>query len=176
MLSLANECGKVCIVTNSETGWVALSCKMFMPNIYKQIKNIDIVSARSRYQDLYPNNPAFWKVAAMQDCVQKWFRSPDVITDFISFGDSTIDRLAAKTVGKKLSIATTKSVKFCETPTIEQLCRQQQLLFRTFPHLCTAKDDLDMMLTIKFTGTSPTKSTTPTMSLPPAPVPESVSA
>jgi hypothetical protein len=156
-LELARSCGKVCIVTNSEEGWVDISGKLFVPNLHQYIRGnkLDIVSARTRYQKMFPDKPATWKVAAMHDCVRKWFRSPDVITDFISFGDSPIDRLAAITVGNNLSISTTKNVKFCQLPTTEQLHRQQQLVYQTFPHLCTAKNDLDMMLTITMNPVKP---------------------
>jgi len=148
LIKLAKTCGTVCIVTNSEEGWVDLSCKLFVPNLRDHIKDIDIISARTKYEKVYPMKPSLWKVAAMQDCVNKWFRSPDVITDFISFGDSFGDRHAAHIVGKDLAISTTKSVKFSDSPTTEQLAHQQELVLHTFPHLCTHPKDLDLMLTI----------------------------
>lgn len=148
LLIMAKMCGKVCIVTNSQEGWVDMSCGLFIPNVKEYIKDIDIISARSLYENKHPKNTIMWKIEAMNDCVRKWFRSPDVVTDFISLGDSFGDRHAAKIVGKGLSISTTKSIKFANDPTSEQLIYQQKLIHDSFPYICTHKNDIDLILDI----------------------------
>jgi hypothetical protein len=149
LIQMARLCGKVCIVTNADEGWVERSCQKFIPSVYKYIQDIDIISAKTKYSSVYPNKIHFWKVAAMTDCVQKLFKSPDVITDFISLGDSSTDRYAALSVGKSLPLSTVKSIKFYSSPTIEQLKKQQEFILRYFPYFCTNKNNMDMMLNIE---------------------------
>lgn len=57
--------GKVYIVTNAAEGWVQLSAKRFLPLVNAEIQTgITIISARERYEKLYPRNYQKWKVEA----------------------------------------------------------------------------------------------------------------
>lgn len=145
-INLAKTCGKVCIVTNSISGWVNTVCTRFFPNLLNHLEDIDIVSARTLYENKCP--PIKWKIFAMNDCIKKWFVSPEVVTDFVSFGDAFSDRYAAMEVVKKLPSSTVKSVKFVENPTIEQLYKQLHLIENIFPHIITHKDNIDLIMTM----------------------------
>lgn len=149
LLTRAKSYGKVCIVTNAEEGWVQMSCDKFCPKVAPMLADIDVISARSRYEIFCPENQTYWKVAAMQDCVKKHFSSPDQIADFISFGDSMTERLAAKTVGGALPKAKTKIIKFCDSPTIDQLYKQQQAIYQSLPYVCVHSNNIDAILVIK---------------------------
>lgn len=48
--------GKTYIVTNAAEGWVELSARRFMPKVNAELKDIEIISARTRYEKLYPRN------------------------------------------------------------------------------------------------------------------------
>lgn len=57
--------GKVYIVTNAAEGWVQLSANRFLPLVNAEIQTgITIISARERYEKLYPRNYQKWKVEA----------------------------------------------------------------------------------------------------------------
>jgi hypothetical protein len=56
--------GKTYIVTNAAEGWVELSARRFMPKVNAELKDIEIISARTRYEKLYPRNYQKWKVEA----------------------------------------------------------------------------------------------------------------
>lgn len=66
----------------------------------------------------------------------------------ISFGDSVHERDAVWTVTEELDNAVTKSIKFVERPTLEQLCREVNLVRDCLEYVCTYDGDLDLMLTI----------------------------
>ena len=61
----AKQFGKVYIVTNAAQGWVELSANRFLPKVFKTLqKDVTIISARTRYEKLYPKNYQKWKVQA----------------------------------------------------------------------------------------------------------------
>merc|ERR1712072_284832 len=50
-VQLALQIGKVVIVTNAQHGWIQMSCTKFMPSLVSLLKTVDIVSARSTYEE-----------------------------------------------------------------------------------------------------------------------------
>jgi hypothetical protein len=48
--------GRVIIVTNAAEGWVELSAKRFLPRVNAELNGIEIISARTKYESLYPRN------------------------------------------------------------------------------------------------------------------------
>lgn len=55
---------QVIIITNSDDGWVKYSAERYLPGLLPILKNYRIVSARTRYEKFYPNQPLCWKAAA----------------------------------------------------------------------------------------------------------------
>jgi len=78
-LSLACELGTTLIITNSDDGWVRFSARKFMPEILPALDDprIEIVSARTRYESLYPGQPLCWKAAAFAHEVNERFQQLD---------------------------------------------------------------------------------------------------
>lgn len=65
MIQQSKKLGKTYIVTNAAEGWVELSAKRFLPLVCKEIENdVEIISARARYEKLFPRNFQKWKVEA----------------------------------------------------------------------------------------------------------------
>lgn len=61
--------GKVLIITNAAEGWVELSAQRFMPKTAKILrKDIEIISARTRYEKQCPRDYQEWKVRAFLEC------------------------------------------------------------------------------------------------------------
>jgi len=55
---------QVLIITNSDEGWVKYSAERWLPNLIPILANYRIISARTRYEKFYPNQPLCWKAAA----------------------------------------------------------------------------------------------------------------
>lgn len=68
----------------------------------------------------------------------------------LSFGDSVHERAAIHKVTGGMGPSTrTKSIKFVERPTVEQLKRQVDLVASCFEEICRHTGSLDLMLTIQ---------------------------
>lgn len=137
LLKMAMSQATVMIITNSQEGWVLLSATKFIPGVVPLLKQCTIVSARSRYEHAYPDDPYKWKECAFREISA---------THVISFGDSHTEREAVhKTQGKGVRV---KNVKFADRPSIEQLHRQIEFIEKSFEYIYTHSGSLDLMLTI----------------------------
>lgn len=74
-LDAASEFGQVIIITNSDDGWVKYSAERFVPNLLPCLQRYPIVSARTRYERFYPNQPLCWKAAAFAHEVNELYSS-----------------------------------------------------------------------------------------------------
>lgn len=53
------------IITNAAEGWVQMSAKRFLPRTAIEIKSdITIISARTKFEKLYPHDYHEWKIRA----------------------------------------------------------------------------------------------------------------
>ena len=153
LLNLAMSHGKTCIITNAETGWVQLSAQKFMPNLVPLLSQIKITSARSTFEPKFPDSPPQWKFQAFQENLRELVplvsSDPSFHSNILSFGDSHVEREAVQAVCKTFTLPVlTKSVKFVERPSLEQLWRQLELVIGCFKDICFHDGDLDLMLTI----------------------------
>jgi hypothetical protein len=137
--------GDVHVVTNAETGWVQLSAKKFLPGVVPLLDRIKVLSARSTYESMFPDSPIKWKYCAFQERLNADSKSPKNV---ISFGDSHVEREAIRAVTRGLSNTKTKSVKFAEKPSMEQLRRQLELVVNCFQYIHGHESDLDLQLTV----------------------------
>jgi len=145
LLRLAMSFGDVHVVTNAETGWVQLSAKKFLPGVVPLLDRIKVLSARSTYESMFPDSPIKWKYCAFQERLNADSKSPKNV---ISFGDSHVEREAIRAVTRGLSNTKTKSVKFAEKPSMEQLRRQLELVVNCFQYIHGHESDLDLQLTV----------------------------
>lgn len=58
------------IVTNAGEGWVQYSAKKFMPSVAPLLKNIKIISARSKYESVTTDYTQ-WKVKAFMEAAEE---------------------------------------------------------------------------------------------------------
>ena len=71
------------IITNSDEGWVKYSAERYLPNLIPVLKNYRIISARTRYEKFYPNQPLCWKAAAFAHEVNEHFCSLEEARDLL---------------------------------------------------------------------------------------------
>jgi len=145
LLRLAMTFGDVHVVTNAETGWVQLSAKKFLPGVMTVLDQVKVISARSTYEQMFPDQPVKWKFCAFQERLFADSKSPKNV---ISFGDSHVEREAVRAVTRGLPSTKTKSVKFAEKPSMEQLRRQLELVTNCFQYIHSHDGDLDLQLTV----------------------------
>jgi hypothetical protein len=151
VLNVAMASGAVYIVTNGETGWVQLSAQKFLPRVVPVLEKLRVLSARSTFEPMYPDAPMKWKFLAFQDSLNQEYADSRCIKNVLSFGDSHAEREAIRLVTKGLPNTRTKSIKFAERPTIEQLQRQLELVSNCFLYISSHEDDLDLCMSLSVT-------------------------
>lgn len=179
VLRLALTYGHVNIVTNAETGWVELSAQKFMPAVVPLLSRVTVVSARSTYESAHPEAPLKWKFYAFHERLSSVFGASALVAgdalgdafvssmgavaaaaaavqkNIVSFGDSHVEREAIRAVTRGVSLCRTKSVKFAERPTPEQLRRQLELVTTCFGYIHNHAGDLDLQLTVTLNAPQP---------------------
>jgi len=153
VLNVAMASGIVYIVTNGETGWVQLSAQKFLPRVVPVLEKLRVLSARSTFEPMYPDAPMKWKFLAFQESLNQEYADSHCIKNVLSFGDSHAEREAIRLVTKGLPNTRTKSIKFAERPTIEQLQRQLELVSNCFLYISSHEDDLDLCMSLSVTPT-----------------------
>lgn len=140
--------GVVKVVTNAEEGWVELSGARFMPKLTDFLfkHNIKIISARTCYEDRFPDAPSSWKTAAFVNEVDASFPAADRLNVLV-LGDSLSERDAAHALAARMPASCVKSVKLVERPNVAQLQRQIALLCGSFRDLRDHYGSFDVNLT-----------------------------
>jgi len=151
VLSLALQYGPVVVVTNAETGWVQLSAQKFIPLVVPMLNKLTIISARSTYEAMFPDSPLKWKYYAFQERITAMTGGKKE-RNVLSFGDSHVEREAIRAVTRPMQNTRTKSVKFAERPSMEQLRRQIELVTNCFQYIHNHEGDLDLQLTVTVNG------------------------
>lgn len=146
VLNLAFKYGDVYVITNAETGWVQLSCKKFMPGVLPLLDKLNIFSARSTFEPMFPDDPFKWKYCAFQEQITRAFPDSKHFKNILSFGDSNVEREAVRSVTRGLERVHTKNIKFAERPSIEQLRREIELVHTCFQHIFSHDGDLDLCM------------------------------
>uniref|UniRef100_A0A7S0G682 Uncharacterized protein n=2 Tax=Rhodosorus marinus TaxID=101924 RepID=A0A7S0G682_9RHOD len=147
LLRDALQLGRVCVITNAETGWVELSGARFLPGVlqfmYKH--NIKIVSARSTYERYYPGSPEDWKIEAFACEVKKMFPFSGELNVLV-LGDSISELQAAHALAQDLPESRVKAVAFQESPSVDQLQRQISVVLSSFQEIVEYDGSFDVQL------------------------------
>jgi len=158
LINLALTFGRVHIITNAETGWVQLSAQKFIPGVVPLLSKVKVLSARSTYENMFPESPLKWKYYAFHENLSKPFESSEfskLDRNVISFGDSHVEREAVRAVTRGLPNTRTKSVKFAERPSLEQLRREIELVINCLNYIIGHDGDLDLQLTVTVNNETP---------------------
>ena len=133
VLELLNETiekGTVYIITNAGKGWVEYSAERFYPKITPILDKIQIISARGQYENEYPGNSRQWKIEAflmLQNTVNL-----QLVTNIICLGDSLFEMEAGRILASRFTMAFIKTIKFRESPKLDELIKQLKLVVKQF--------------------------------------------
>ncbi|PFH33721.1 hypothetical protein BESB_079370 [Besnoitia besnoiti] len=144
LLELAMKMGHVFIVTNAVEGWVEHSSRRFLPGLLPVLAKLPVISARNRYEAVYPGAYHLWKVHAFLEVRRQLDR--EINTNLISVGDSDIEMDAVHVMGKEFAQAVVKTVKFRENPSPEELAKQLELVTSKFEKICLSACNLTIGL------------------------------
>jgi len=128
-LSRAKARGRVIVVTNASHGWVEMSSRKYMPATEAALQVIEIVSARTAYEQHGLFQPTLWKCRAFADRI-----APDAALldlqrrSIISIGDSLHEREALLWATQDMQDCWGKALKFVDRPSLESLLEQHELI------------------------------------------------
>jgi histidinol phosphatase-like enzyme len=133
ILKMALEVANVYIVTNAAQGWVEHSVRNFFPDIKDLLKNIRVISARTLYENKFPKDMMKWKTSTYLE-IQKFYEV-NKLTNLICIGDSPIDMYAGKVLARNFKDCYFKSIKFKDSPQVNELDKQLCLVISKFSNI-----------------------------------------
>lgn len=145
LLELAIACGQTFIITNAQSGWVESSAKLWAPSLVNVLRNVQVVSARSRYEEQFPDDATRWKCEAFLDVSRHL--DNQVITNLVSLGDSEHEMKATQIMGNKFQRASVKFVKFTPLPSPKEMQQQLTLVYQAFTDILGKGSNLSIRLT-----------------------------
>ena len=126
LLNEAIEKGNVYIITNAGNGWVEYSAQRFYPRVFAILSKVKIISARGKYEKLYPGNSRQWKIQAFLTLLNKV--NVRLVTNIVCIGDSLFEIEAGRVLASNFNEAFIKTIKFKEAPKLDELIKQLNLV------------------------------------------------
>ena len=142
LLTIAISLGDTYIITNASSGWVEYSSIRFYPSIVPLLSKVKIISARSAFSDLFPNDMLMWKFMTFTNVANLY--NKDVVTNIICVGDSNIEMEAASKMGLLFKEVFIKTIKFKEEPKPEQIIKQLMLISEQFVNIHSEARDISI--------------------------------
>lgn len=93
ILTKSMEQGQVFIITNAAEGWVEFSTKKYLPKLKKLISSVTVISARTKFEEMFPNEYHQWKMHAFLETLD--VLELGAVTNLIALGDSHMELDAA---------------------------------------------------------------------------------
>lgn len=138
--------GKPIIITNATLKWIGI-CINVLPKTKNIIKNINIVSARDRYQNKF-NDPTLWKKETFKDVHKFHFPDNRFNQNIISIGDADYEHKALielygiNYMGKKHKYL--KSIRMIRYPDFKNLMTQLNKLYINIDFICKSKKHIEL--------------------------------
>jgi len=144
LIQQAIKLGMLYIVTNAEDGWVQASAEMWMPQLLPLLANVTVMSARSRFEQDYPDDAFMWKKKAFLQ-VKRDLRE-EAFTNLISVGDSWYEMAAVRALGEEFERKLVKTVKFQAQPSPRILNEQLYFLTQELEYIERRPTSVDICL------------------------------
>lgn len=154
----AQRLGRVLVITNSQQGWVKLSCQSAFPQLWTVLQNVPLYSARSQHETpeqasalamAWDNKtvpfvlPVEWQTAWKQHAFHQ--HVDDTLRRVLAFGDSSHDRVAALSLRSDFPQLQVSHVLTVSAPTLERFHAQWQMLWPQFEPLLQSTEGMDLM-------------------------------
>ena len=97
---------------------------------------IRIISARDAYENQFPNQTKFWKLAVFMDIANLY--NKNVVTNIISIGDSSIENEAAFKLNCLFNECYIKTIKFKDQPKPDELLKELKLVKKQINYIHSA--------------------------------------
>ena len=101
---------------------------------------IEIISARKDYEKKYPENLKYWKIGAFLNLKSRL--NEELITNIVCLGDSIFEMEAGKILASNFIHAVIKTIKFMESPRLEELNKQLNLVLNQFNTIFSSSKNL----------------------------------
>lgn len=139
-LGVAIWLGLTVIVTNADRGWVQQTAALFAPAVLPFLDELNVVSAKEAYEEVWPGDPYAWKAQAFQDVVDGAVPEGEAV-NLVAVGDSLIEIHAAENVAcERLDHSIAKTVKLRDRPTVQDLIGQLEAVSASLPRLAALED------------------------------------
>ncbi|CAM9574116.1 unnamed protein product, partial [Choristocarpus tenellus] len=121
--------GPVVIVTNADERWVRASTELFLQKAACILAEVEIVSARERFEGHFPRQPACWKIAAISYVANCHFKPHESCLDGAG---ALVSKAATQTLTRHHPQVIAKTVSLVRNPTPEAMHAQLELLAANF--------------------------------------------
>lgn len=132
--------GDTYVVTNATMSWVQYSAEKFYPKVNTLLKKIKILSARELYEKAFPMNNKRWKICTFLDIKKSYHGIKDI--NIICVGDSNLEMHAANALAAEFEKSYLKTIKFRESPKLEELIKQINLIVNNLKKIYEEKKNL----------------------------------
>ena len=147
LLEKCLQLGRVIIITNADNNWIDICIAKFIPKLKGIITRIRCYSAKHLYQSYFI--PYYWKIATfsytLRDHMNNIYK-----TSVISFGDSEYEKNANKLFCMNYTNCYSKVIKYIETPSIDELGKQNVLVFNYLDSICNYEGEIDNVINKQF--------------------------
>lgn len=126
LLDIALTLGRVYIVTNAEIEWIPLSVQTFLPQLEFLLPQLTLISAKTKYERMYPDNQVLWKTRVFQDILNEQFFP----VQLIGLGDLDTDWLSWQQAFSHRSTQH-KFIRMVMNPTLTEIRDELDLLVKT---------------------------------------------
>jgi hypothetical protein len=116
-----------------------------LPKTFHELKpDVVVISARTKYETLYPKEYQKWKVEAFLETRANM--DEDAITNVIALGDNMFEIEAAHILGSKFKSSFIKTVKFRTSPSPNELIKQLNLVLAQMEFIFYSAKNLTVRL------------------------------
>lgn len=149
LLSNLIKYGRIVIVTNAMEKWVDITTDVLPKTKDIIYDNIDIISARDKYQKKYPFKQFLWKKLVFETIVKNHFIGDSDIENIISIGDADYEFKALISLYKNKK-RLLKSIRFMKSPSYIYLLDQLDVLNKNVEHICMYNGHIDHIFDSKY--------------------------
>jgi hypothetical protein len=133
---------KIIIVTNASKNWVIKSSQV-IPNASKFLVNkIEIISARDKYEYIYPLNVDLWKTKTFHDVMHENMEYDSII----SIGDDKYEFIATINLYKENINKICKTIRFLKSPNYNDIIQQLEILIANSDKICNTRNNMDLLI------------------------------